>query len=163
MTTRACAPFSNRSSRSAATTPSRWQRARGGAALSSRSAGSGHPRYGHARRDGRARRARGVQEDRPRSADHRAVGTGANHDGRAGDEARRTGFRQQAVRDHRPRSAADQRAAPTSVEPRGRLASRSAAVAVAIQHAVRPQRADGRGARPDRARRRHRRDGPHPR
>ena len=44
--------------------------------------------------------------------------------------------------------------------PRGRHAARSAAVAVEIHDAVRPQRADGRGPGSDRAGRRHRRDGP---
>ena len=47
---------------------------------------------------GRARRARRVQEDRPRRAGHRPLGPGPHDDGRAGDEARRLRLRQQAVR-----------------------------------------------------------------
>ena len=60
-------------------------------------------------------------------------------------------------------AAARQRAAAAQAHPGGRDAARAARVAVEPHDAVRPQRADGRGARPDRARRRHRRHRADPR
>ena len=89
----------------------------------------------HAGSDGRPRRAGGVQEDRSRCAGDRALGPGPHHDRRAGDEARRGGLRQQAVRRARARRAAGQRAQAAAAQPRGGVAARGAAVAVALPHA----------------------------
>ena len=77
-----------------------------------------HSRRRDARSDGRARRAGRVQEDRSRSAGHRAVGPGPHHDRRAGDEARRGRLRLQAVRRARARSAARQRAQAAAAQSR---------------------------------------------
>ena len=58
-----------------------------------------------------------VQEDRSRRADHHPLRAGPHRHGRAGDEARRLRFRQQAVRRRRSRSAARQRAASSDSSP----------------------------------------------
>ena len=96
------------------------------------------------RAHGRAWNPRGLQEDRPRCARHRHVRARSHDLRRAGDEAGRFRFHQQAILGCRSRRAAEQCAQTESAESGPRGAARATAVTFeASSPAPRRQPGDG--------------------